>query len=131
MDRLTFFVASAHLKLRLDYLRRHPELLKERMMTPKLRGALQALEMLKHDAESDADEIVARIGDLQTRRKAAKAKTHGALDQTANSLGDIEEFVGALEGSNGGPPLEGSSESSVDSGSAAPEKLTTNGVSVG
>lgn len=101
-------------------------------MTPKLQGALQALEMLKHDADNDADEIVARVADLQTRRKAAKNKTHGALDKTANSLGDIEEFVSALEGSNGGPPLQESADSSASSGQTSePEKLTTNGVSVG
>lgn len=99
-------------------------------MTPKLQGALQALEMLKHDAESDAEEIVARVADLQARRKAAKSKTHGALDKTANSLGDIEDFVSALEGSNGGPPLLESADSYAASGQTAePEKLTTNGVS--
>jgi hypothetical protein len=131
MDRLTFFVASAHLKLRLEYLKRHPELLKERKMTPKLQGALQALEMLKHDVESDAEEIVKKVSDLQSRRKVVRDKTHGKLDAAGNSIGDIEDFVSALEGSNGAP-LDNSSGSSAASGTAAePEHLTVNGVSQG
>lgn len=83
-------------------------------MTPKLQGALQALKMLQHDVETDAEEIVARVNDLQTRRQSAKAKTHGTLDKAHAGIGDIEEFVSALEGSNGAPnDLPGLPESSA------------------
>lgn len=104
MDRLTAFVAIHHMQLRLEILKRKPYLL-ENTMTPKLQGALQALKLLQHDVEADADEIVAKAADLQARRQAAKTKTHSALDMAGNSLGDIESFVGALEGSNGAPAV--------------------------
>lgn len=102
MDRLTAFVAIHHLQLRLVILKRNPHLL-ESTMTPKLQGALQALKVLQHDVEADADELIAKAAQLQERRQAAKTKTNGALDKAGNGLGDIENFVSALEGSNGAP----------------------------
>jgi hypothetical protein len=102
MDRLTAFVAIHHMQLRLEILKRKPYLL-ENTMTPKLQGALQALKVLQHDVEADADELIAKAAQLQDRRQAAKTKTHGALDKAGNGIGDIENFVSALEGSNGAP----------------------------
>ena len=102
MDRLTAFVAIHHMQLRLEILKRKPYLL-ENTMTPKLQGALQALKVLQHDVEADADELIAKAAQLQERRQAAKTKSHGALDKAGNGLGDIEDFVTALEGSNGAP----------------------------
>ncbi len=75
-------------------------------MTPKLQGALQALKMLQHNVESDADEVVARVSELDARRKAAKDRTHATLSAAGSSLGEIEEFVAGLEGDNGAPEPE-------------------------
>ena len=80
-------------------------------MTPKLQGALQALKMLQHDVEADADEVIRKAADLQERRRAAKTRTHAAMDSAGSSLGEIEEFVSALEGDNGAPNSSGGSAS--------------------
>jgi len=91
------------MQLRLEILKHKPHLLENAAMTPKLQGALQALKVLQHDVEADADELITKAAQLQERRQAAKTKSHSALDKAGNGLGDIEDFVSALEGSNGAP----------------------------
>jgi len=80
------------------------------IMTPKLQGALQALKVLQHDVETDAEEVITKVTALQARRQAAKTKTHTALDSAGSSLGDIEQFVEGLEGTNGAPNSSGGSD---------------------
>lgn len=137
MDRLTALIAIAHLKLRLDILKRNPYLL-DTAMTPKLQGVLQSFNMLKHNLERDADEMAKRIQTADQRRQALKQTGHAALGRVDADMKDIEDFLGAMEGTNGAP-LEGSSVS-LDASSepatapdeataAAPERLTANGVS--
>jgi hypothetical protein len=117
MDRLTALVAIAHLRLRLDILKRHPHLL-ESAMTPKLQGVLQSFNMLKHNLEADADELATRIQDAEKRRAALKQNSHAALGRVGSDMGDIEDFLGAMEGSNGAP-LESSSDTSQPSSAPA------------
>jgi hypothetical protein len=132
MDRLTAFVCIAHLRLRLDILKRNPHLLDTAAMTPKLQGVLQSFNLLKHNLEADADDLAKRIQDADQRRVALKQNSHAALGKVGSDMGDIEDFLGAMEGTNGAP-LESSSASSPPSSDApadaAPERLTVNGVS--
>ena len=76
MDRLTAFVVIAHAKLRLQYLPRHPELLDEVTMTPKLQGLTAAMSKLKHSLEVDADNLMARMQDAGAASSRAFAKAH-------------------------------------------------------
>lgn len=127
MDRLTFFVASAHLKLRLDHLRRHPEQLEDIDMTPNVKGLGSALAKLKHDLDLQAAGALNELSSLGQRANAAMDKAKQKIAETTAAVEEIEAFV-ADEGSNGGPIL---SDSSATSDQSQPEKLTTNGVSVG
>lgn len=113
MDRLTAFVAIAHLKLRLDLLLKYPHLLeKKKMPTPNLQGLTKAMDMLEHDLETDAGGLMNKIQQVGVRGKAAIAKGHVRVDGVASRVGQVEKFVTAIEGSNGGDPLDGSSNSS-------------------
>lgn len=132
MDRLTALVAIAHLRLRLDILKRHPHLL-ESAMTPKLQGVLQSFSLLKHNVEADAEKLANRVQTADSKRKQLFAGAHDTLGKLDSDMKDIEDFLGAIEGSNGGP-LESSQASSVDAGATSqdqpqPERLTVNGVS--
>lgn len=126
MDRLTAFVAISHLKLRLQILARHPELIEE-AMTPKLAGLTSAMAKLRHTVETEADKLTARIEGANTHSAAAFQKAHVVLDSTEKDVSEIEEFIASLAGSNGAPvgPLDASSVPSA----AQPEQLTVNGVS--
>jgi len=118
MDRLTAFVAIAHLKLRLDYLNRHPHLL-ETAMPIELKGlrakALKAaghIEALNRAYDSFNDAAPAHIADVS-----------GLTDQVGQ-LGDDLKFAAQVLGN--------SVAQSNDSETApVPERLTTNGVSQG
>ena len=110
MDRLTAFVAINHLKLRLQYLDRHPELIGVDMTTtPKLQGLAKAMKMLESDLEDDAGKLLEKVESVGARGRAAIAKGHDKIDSKANIVGEIESYVAALEGANGGPTLGDSS----------------------
>lgn len=132
MDRLTAFVTVSHAKLRLQYLQRHPEILEGIDMTPKLAGLTSAMAKLRHTIETEADKLAVRIEGANAHGAAAFLKAHVVLDSTEKDVAEIEEFIASLAGSNGAPagPLDGSSTLSGQS-TVEPEKLTTNGVSVG
>lgn len=129
MDRLTAFVALAHAQLRIEYLKRHPEILEATDMTPKLQGLASAMAKLKHDVEFEADKLITRVHESRVASAAAFSRSHQVLDATAKDVAEIEDFIASMEGSNGAPtgPLDGSSASSEV---AQPEKLSVNGVSV-
>jgi hypothetical protein len=128
VDRLTAFVALAHVQLRIQYLKRHPEILEVIDMTPKLAGLTSAMAKLRHTVEAGADKLAARIEGANTHSAAAFQKAHVVLDNTEKDVSEIEEFIASLEGSNGAPagPLD---DSSASSEVAQPERLTVNGVS--
>ena len=108
MDRLIAFVAINHLKLRLQYLDRHPELIGVDM-TPKLQGVASAMAKLRHGLEERSGKLLDRIGATGQRGAAAFDKAHKSLDDTERSMADVEEFIASLEGTNGGPTLGDSS----------------------
>lgn len=94
--------------------------------TPKLQGLAKAMKMLEHDLEEGAGKLLAKVEAVGTRGVAALAKGNAKLDAHAGVVGEIEEYVTALEGANGGDPLD---DSSNTSDGAKPEELTVNGVS--
>lgn len=115
------------------------------MATPKLQGLTKAMDMLEHDLELGAGDLLTKIEDLGARGKAALMKGHQRVDGVASRVSEVEKFVTILEG-NGGDPLDGSSNSSGDSAktgqsgqaaeavvmpgeAAKPEELTVNGIS--
>ncbi|WP_412773983.1 hypothetical protein [Nitrobacter sp.] len=109
MDPLTAMVAIAHLRLRLTILERHPEFL---MATPKLQGLAKAMAMLEHNLEDGAGKLLSKIESVETRGVAAIAKGHKKIDDKAALVDEIESYVTALEGANGGDPLEDSAVTS-------------------
>jgi hypothetical protein len=121
VDRLTALVAIAHLKLRLEMLQRHPEFLRK-MATPKLQGLAKAMAMLEHNMEDGAGKLLAKIESVGSRGEAALAKGHTKIDGIGNRVAEVETFVTALEGANGGDPLE---DSSVTQGATEPPAALT------
>jgi hypothetical protein len=119
MDRLTAFVAIAQLRLRLDIVQRHPQLLEKNMATPFLQGLTKEMDMLEHDLEEDAKGLVNKIRDVRQRGKAAIGKGHARIDGVASRVAEVDKFVTTIEGSNGGGPLQGSSDASAQSEPAA------------
>lgn len=127
MDRLTAFVAINHLRLRLNILQKYPHLLEsEEMATPKLQGLAEAMKKLEHDLEDGAGKLMVKVEALRPRGEAALTKGHQRMDAKIALVGEIETFVTALEGANGGDPLDDLSNTSDQS---QPEQLTVNGVS--
>lgn len=110
------------------------------MTTPFLQGLTKAMDMMEHDLEADAKALTEKIVTVRARGKAAMTKGHQKVDTTAGRVVDVEKFVTALEGSNGGDPLDDSSntleKSPPDTTTppetpvVKPEELTTNGVLV-
>jgi len=141
MDRLTFFVASNHLKVRLQRLALHPDLWKYgqgTIMTPTFKGLGSALAKLKHDLDLQAGPLMADIEDLAGTAPQLLKQAQAEVARTKQAVADIKDFVDGLTGSNGAPPLEDSSRSSAASpaeaagGSAGGEaRLTVNGVQAG
>src|SRR5664279_2647855 len=113
MDRLTAFVAINHLRLRLDIIQKYPHLLEsDAMATPKLQGLAEAMKKLEHGLEDGAGKLLAKIETVGSRGHAAIAKGHQKMDSSAAIVAEIETFVSALEGANGGDPLDDSSSTS-------------------
>ena len=111
MDYITALVSIAHLRLRLTILERHPEFL-TKMATPKLQGLAKAMAMLEHNMEDGAGKLLAKIESVGARGEAALAKGHTKIDGIAGRVAEVEEFVTALEGANGGDPLDDSASTS-------------------
>jgi hypothetical protein len=78
-------------------------------MTPKLAGVAQAFNLLKHNIEADAEELLQRINTANDRRASVKDKSHSALDTANNGMKDIEDFLESMEGTNGSPNSSASS----------------------
>jgi hypothetical protein len=116
MDRWTFFVASAHVRLRLEYLACHPELWTERTtMTPNFLGLASALHVLRHNLEDQSAPLLADISDIASRSGAAMREARSHVASAKAGIADLEAFNAAMRGSNGGPSLDGSSTSSGES----------------
>lgn len=81
-------------------------------MSVKLRAALDAVQKFYHEVEVDSDKVVQRVEDMHARRKTVFSGTHKQLDGAMKNLDEVESLMSDLEQSNGGPTLDGSSESS-------------------
>ena len=122
MDRWTAFVAIAHLKLRLEILQRHPELLRETNVEIRrpveLAGLKGRLARAKQQEVNIAaigkryDAVMDRIDELS----GAASGNVGSLEQYESELRNTIE--GMVAGDNGGPPLE---ESTPVTGQAGPD----------
>src|SRR5258708_20784378 len=123
MDRLTAFVAISHLKLRLQYLSRHPELIKETSMTPTFKGLGSALAKLKHDLDLQAQPLMADIESLASEAPELLKQAQQEVAKTKQAVTDIKDFVSGLIGSNGGPTLTDSSATSGPSAAPPPAPL--------
>lgn len=111
MDCLTAFVTIANLKVRLEMLqlklKHNPSFLKDiEMATPKLQGLAKALAMLEHSVEDGAEKLLKKIESVGDRSEAAFAKGVTKVDGIASRVAEVESFVTALEGANGGEPLD-------------------------
>ncbi|GAB1717544.1 MAG: hypothetical protein NTAFB05_25860 [Nitrobacter sp.] len=82
------------------------------MATPKLQGLAKAMAMLEHNLEDGAGKLLSKIESVETRGVAAIAKGHKKIDDKAALVDEIESYVTALEGANGGDPLEDSAVTS-------------------
>jgi hypothetical protein len=80
--------------------------------TPKLQGLAKAMAMLESGLEDGAGKLLSKIESVNSRGLAALAKGHVKVDSKAGLVAEIESFVTALEGSNGGDPLDNSSDTS-------------------
>lgn len=113
--------------------------------TPKLQGLAKRLAMFEHNMEDGAGKLITKIDAVEARGLAALAKSDVKINAKATLVGEIEQYVTALEGANGGDPLDDSSDTSgasappaavgasvaspAETVAVAPEKLTVHGVS--
>ena len=95
------------------------------MATPFLQGLTKAIDMMEHDLEQDAKVLTDKIVSVKARGKVAITKGHTKVDSTASRVADVEKFVTTLEGSNGGDPLDDSSDSSENSQKSPETKVET------
>lgn len=118
MDRLTAFVCIAHLRLRLDILKRNPHLLESAAMPIELKG-LRA-KALK--AASNLDALNAAYDAFNEAAPAHTADVAG-LSEQVGQLGDDLKFAAQVLGNS-------VAQSNVTEAEAQqPERLTVNGVS--
>lgn len=79
------------------------------MATPKLQGLAKAMAMLEHNMEDGAGKLLAKIEAVGARGEAALTSGHTKIDGIGSRVAEVESFVTALEGANGGDPLDDSS----------------------
>lgn len=86
-------------------------------MNPKLRGVTSALDRLNHKFDKRADDLLAKVPDVEKRGDAAFDRAHQHLDAKVAEFAEVEQFVDGLEATvgNGGPMLDGSKEPLPDS----------------
>jgi hypothetical protein len=118
VDWATALVATANLQLRIETIRRHPELLKDINMTPTFKGLGSALVKLKHDLDLQAGPLMADIESLASDSPALLKQAAAEVAKTKQAVADIKDFVAGLVGSNGGDPLDDSSAPSAPTPSA-------------
>lgn len=94
------------------------------MATPKLQGLAKAMAMLEHNMEDGAGKLLAKIEAVGDRGEAALAKGHTKIDGISGRVAEVEEFVTALEGANGGDPLDDYASTSGGAQSATPPYIT-------
>jgi hypothetical protein len=107
------------LQLRIDMIRRHPELLQGiDDMTPTFKGLGSALAKLKHGLDLQAGPLMADIESLASEAPDLLKQAATEVAKTKQAVADIKDFVAGLVGSNGGP-LDDSSVPSAATETAA------------
>lgn len=87
-------------------------------MTPKMRGALEALKKMKHHADEQAIKLTNRIeGETMPALLEGFKTAHANVDAMHGVVDDINEFAEELKNSNGGDPLDDSEQLSGADGS--------------
>ncbi len=81
---------------------------RERLMTPKLSGALEALKKLKSFAEDKGTELTKRCEAIEPELIKAFEGAHASVDKVQTGVQDIADFTEALKRTNSGDPLDGS-----------------------
>jgi hypothetical protein len=94
------------------------------MATPKLQGLAKAMAMLEHNMEDGAGKLLAKIESVGSRGEAALTKGNTKIDGIGSRVAEVESFVTALEGANGGDPLDDSSAPSVATPSVVTDAAT-------
>ncbi len=76
-------------------------------MTPKMRGALDALKKMQHHADEQADKLTKRIhGETLPALDEGFKVANANVDAMHDVVDDIHDFANELKTSNGGDPLE-------------------------
>jgi hypothetical protein len=82
-------------------------------MTPKMRGALEALKKMKHHADFEAEKLAKRIeGETMPALVDGFKVAHANVDAMHSVVDEIKEFADELKNSNGGDPLDDSEKQS-------------------
>lgn len=88
-----------------------------RAMTPNIKGLSSALAKMKHDLDTEAGKLIAKVEGAGARGLAAIKQGHAVVDAALADVKEVEDFAKSLVGHNGGDPIsDGSQESSTNSG---------------
>lgn len=97
-------------------------------MVPKFAGLSQALGLMRHELETQAEDLMKDITSTTAEAKDTFGQAKAEVTKAKAAVADVKAFVAELQGGNGGPTL---SDSSASSDQSQVERLTTNGVSQG
>lgn len=79
-------------------------------MTPKLQALSSKLRDVTQQIEARAEKLSSRLDVADGKSADADARAHAELDKIEQAVRSVEDLVNQM--SNGGPPLEGSNDSS-------------------
>jgi hypothetical protein len=119
-DGLTFLITIAHLRLRLERLRRQRT--RNSMAIPNFAGLVNAMDLLEHELEAEATKLHQDIVSVKTRGLDAIGKGRDKLAGVRARVAQVETFVNKLEGSNGGPLSSSSTSSDASSQDKSQDK---------
>ncbi|MDB5611938.1 MAG: hypothetical protein JWP25_8838 [Bradyrhizobium sp.] len=94
------------------------QIVRDYSMNPKFAGLASAASKLNYNLGLRSEKVLARISSAGDRADAAFNKVEATLDATEQAAADIEAFANSLDGSNGGPTLSDSSDTSGQSQAA-------------
>lgn len=112
MDRLTAFVVSSHLKLRLEILNRHPEYLQD-VPDMEIKAPIELAGLKSRLARAKA---------LESRAATSGKRFDVALDGIDAAIGAVEKHAGQLE--QYGSDLRATIDGMTDGSNGAPEEET-------
>jgi len=117
VDRLTVLVAIAHLKLRLEVIQRHPEILEDlRMIDIKrpielagMAARLKRAERMEQDIAVTGQRYDTVLDAIDEKHAALKGHV-GSLETTASQL---DQVIGRMVAGSNGAPNDGEESSTV------------------